>query len=354
MHVDDSSSKAHLPSKKALENYANAYMGAYLNAVEREKPEHIPQLARNAPYEIEVCLMPNQSFVMLFERSDAQSISVCEKDWGHVESAVMGGVSHLVTVYAHEGPTVADAIAKGKKDAVRDIRSVEDSGLAKAIAQLEEMLQELANIGEGNRDASRLAQLELKKLQPIRDTVREAGPEVDMLRLVDALRNHPSAPAVAGTGDKDRAMIESMYRELGDLSDIILRIESQDQRLEMLQQAISKGLSELGKSVDDKMAKGLAMVLSSSDRKIDKAMSELETQVAMSHGDDMPGDLEGRLRRVEESLSGMSGRPEVVKEMVLAVADIREHMGRLSQRVTKMEQHLAAEAAARDRTVQKR
>ncbi len=350
--MEDASARAHTPSRKALENYASAYLGAYMNAVEREKPEHVPPLARNAPYDIEVCLMPNQSFVMLFERSGAQKISVQEKDWSHVESVVMGGVSHLVTVYAHEGPTVADAIAKGKKDAVRDIRTMEDSGVVKSVAQLEQILEELSSIERGNKDVLKVAEAQLQKLQPIRDAVRDAGPEIDMLGMIDALRNCPSTQAGASVGDKEVQLLRDMCQELGDLSDIIRRIESQDQRLDVLQQVLSKGLSEFGKSLDDKLGKGLAMVLSSSDRKIDKALSEVETQIAMLRDEEVPRDLEDRLRRIEESLSGMSGRPEVVKEMVLAVADVRENLGRLGQRVTKIELSLAE--AAKQRAVVKR
>lgn len=350
--LEDSSAKLQPPSKKALENYASAYLGAYMNTVEREKPEHVPPLARNAPYNIEVCLMPNQSFVMLFERSGAQRISVNEKDWNHVESVVMAGVSHLVTVYAHEGPTVADAIAKGKKDAVRDIRSLEDSGVTKAALQLDQVLKELAGMGKGNKEVLRLAGAQLQKLQPIRDAIMDAGPEVDMLGMVDALRNYPGAQAGAGVGDRENELLTNMCRELGDLSDVIRRIESQDQRLEALEQVLSKGLSEFGKSLDDKLGKGLAMVLSSSDRKIDKAISELEAEVAVLHGEEGPRDVEGRLRRIEESLSGMSGRPEVVKEMVLAVADVRDNLARISQRVVKIEQNLAE--AAKQRPVMKR
>lgn len=339
--MDDASSKADLPSKKSLENYANAYLGAYMNAVEHEKPEHVPSLARNAPYKVEVCVMPNQSFVMLFERSPSQAISVAEKGWAYVEHAVTGGVSHMVTVYAHEGPTVADAIAKGKKDAVRDIRSLEDSGVSKAVTQLEKLLSELASIEKDNKDVLRVAEAQLERLRPIRDAIRDAGPGLDMLSMIEALKNSSSARGGAGPASDEARLLEDMCRELGDLSDIIKRIESQDQRLEALEQTIAKGLSEFGRSLDDKVGKGLAVVLSSSDRKIDKAISEMQAQVAMLQGEDSPGEIDARLAFIEKALSEIKDRPEVAKEVILAVADVRENVGRLGQRVTRLEQHMA-------------
>lgn len=338
--MDEVPSKAHTPSKKALENYAGAYIGAYANAVEREKPEHVPSLARNAPYTIEVCLMPNQSFVMLFERADSQSVSVHEKDWSYVEGAVMSGVSHMVTVYAHEGPTVADAIAKGKKDAVRDIRSLEDSSMAKAVVQLEKILDELLGLERGNKNVLKVAELQLEKLRPIKEAIRNSGPEVDMLSMIDALRNYPTAPVEVNIDQKERELLENMCRELGDLSDVIRRIEAQDQRLEALQLEVNKALSEFGKSLDDKVGKGLAVVLSSSDRKIDKGLSEMQERLAKVQSGEIPRDIDSRLRGIEDALEDLGDRPDVSKEVVLAVADVRENMGRLGQRVTRIEQYL--------------
>lgn len=338
--MEEVPAKAHLPSKKALENYAGAYIGAYANAVEREKPEHVPSLARNAPYTIEVCLMPNQSFVMLFEKADKQSVSVHEKDWSYVEGAVVSGVSHLVTVYAHEGPTVADAIAKGKKDAVRDIRSLEDSTMAKAVVQLEKILEELTGMERGNKSVLKMAEMQLEKLKPIKEAVLDSGPEIDMLGMVDALRNYPATPVEVNIDTKEKEILENMSRELGDLSDVIRRIEAQDQRLEALEQAISKALAEFGRSMDDKVGKGLAVVLSSSDRKIDKGLSEMQERLTKVQTGEIPRDIDSRLKGIEDALEGLADRPDVSKEVVLAVADVRENIGRLGQRVTRIEQYL--------------
>lgn len=338
--MDEASAKAPLPSKKALENYASAYMGAYMNAVEREKPEHVPSLARNSPYTIEVCLMPNHSFVMLFERAEKQSIAVHERDWNYVESAVMSGVSHLVTVYSHEGPTVADAIAKGKKDAVRDIRTLEDSSIAKAVVQLERILDELSSIEKGNKGVLKIAEMQLQRLQPIKDAIRSSGPDLDLLGMIDALRNYPAAPVEVNIDIKEKELLESMCKELGDLSDVIRRIEAQDQRLESLEKAITKDLSEFGKSVDEKVGKGLAVVLSSSDRKIDKGLSEMQARLGDRPAPGHSEETEARLRALEDALAEVRGRHDVGKEVVLAVADVRDTTAKMERRVSRIEQYL--------------
>ena len=333
--------KARLPTKKSLENYATAYIGAFLNTVEKEKPEHLPPLARNSPYEIEVCLLPNKCFVMLFERGDSQKVTVREGDWSYVEKRVMSDVDHMVTVYAHESPTVADAIARGKKDAVRGIRSLEDSNLSKAVFELEKILGELTSIEKGNKSLLKLAELEMSRLKPIKDVIMEAGPEVDMLAMVDSLRNYPTEPVEVSIDVKERELLEGICRDMGDLSDVIRRVEAQDSALERLEKSMNKTLSEFQRMIDERMDQGLAVLLSSADKRMDRSLAEMRSQ-AGDQGKSHPPELnalEQRVKLLEESLEGrQSRREDVSKEIVLAVAEIREGLQRLEHRLGKLEQ----------------
>jgi predicted nucleic acid-binding Zn-ribbon protein len=286
-------------------------MGAYLNTVKKERPEHLPVLARNNFYDIEVCLAPNHCFAMLFEKAEKQNVEVKECGWDYVEGKILSGVSHLVTVYAHEGVTVADAISRGKKDAIRDIRSLEDSDIAKAIKQLEKILQNMSGIEEGGKGAMKLGQRELAKLEPIKDAIISAGPNVDMLAMVDALKNYPGMPTTSSVGDRERALLEKIVADLGDLSDVIRRVESQDQKLEEIEVAMKKTLSELNVSMDERVSKGLALILQSSDKKIDKGFAAIaETR----KGDpELPKELEMRLGELEKNIQAISMQVQAVQ-----------------------------------------
>jgi hypothetical protein len=333
--------KTRLPTKKSLENYATAYAGAFLNTVEREKPEHVPSLARNSPYEIEVCLMPNKCFVMLFERANGQKVTVREADWAYVEKRVMSDVDHMVTVYAHESPTVADAISRGKKDAVRSIRSLEDSNLAKAISELERILGELTGIEKGNKSLLKLAELEMSRLQPIKDIVMNSGPQVDMLAMIDSLRNYPTEPVEVSIDVSETELLEKICRDLGDMSDVIRRVEAQDSALEQLEKAMNKTLSEFQRMIDERMNQGLAVLLSSSDRKIDKGLAAIQSQSGGGTESSTVnvGALEERLKLLEAgSQDSQSKRTDVSKELVLAVAEMRDSIERLNTRISRLEQ----------------
>jgi hypothetical protein len=365
-------------SKKSLDNYAVAYIGAYMNTIKKERPEHEPALARNQPCSVEVCLLPNNCFVMLFDKADRQTISVAEKDWGEIESKVMSGVLHFVAVYAHEGVTVADAIARGKKDAVRDIRAIEDSDISKAVIELEKILGALSSALQDNKDILKLGELDIEKLQPIREAILSSGPEVDMLAMIDSLKNYPAPSESTGMEAQDRFMMEDMARELGDLSDVIKRVEAADQKLTAIEESTKKVISELNNAIDERINKGLAVLLSSTDKKIDKsftvlaetakknALTELpkDLEVRLEHLDkiaamyemekskppeapptpEIPKDLENRLVRVEEVLDKLENqiinKPDLSGELVEAVADLKDNIARINQRIIKIEEFL--------------
>lgn len=378
-----------------METYAISYLGAYLNTVKKERPEHVPTLARASHHLIEFCIMPNGCYSVLFEKADKQDIVVKECDWEYVEQKVVTGVDHLVALYSHEGVTVADAIARGKRDAVRDIRSLEDSNISKAITALEKVLQGMTSVEMSNRTVAELGEQELAKLRPIREAIQSAGPDVDMLRLVDALRHYPGVQTSPKMEFEAKQLLEGISRDLGDLSDLISRVEGQDQKLEELEHALRKALTELNKNMDERIAKGLAVILAASDKKIDKGFAalagaankdvmfqlprELEIRLEaiekdvralrMQVSDEMlervpeiavPKDIEERLARLDEAAAALQMRVEermgqgggdevpakLYEELVVAVAQANEDIARINNRIIKIEEFLAKGGSA--------
>jgi|GEM_PF-889550 len=293
-----------VPAKKTLENYAISYMGAYLNTVRAERPDRLPVLARNQFYEIEVCIMPNNCLALLFDKAEKMNVAVGSRTWEYVESKVMSGVTHLVAVYSHEGMTVADAIVRGKRDAVRDIRSVEDSSIAKAVTDLEKLVDGLGQIEQSNRGALGMGEAGLAKLKPIRDAIITCGPEVDMLAIVDALKSCPAVPTAISTDTKDKQLLRKLAQDVGDLSDVIRRVEEQDKKLQEIEQSLTKALSEYNRNIDERISKGLAVILQASDKKIDKGLALVKSTGAQGNGS-LPKDLETRLENFDKSLGAI-------------------------------------------------
>lgn len=365
-----------------------------MNTVKKERPDHLPPLARGSQHSVEVCIMPNGCYSVLFQKAEKQEVVVKECDWEYVEQRVTAGVEHLVALYSHDGVTVADAIARGKRDAVRDVRSFEDSNISKAITALEKVLQGMTSVERSNRSVAELGEEELEKLKPIREAIQSAGPEVDMLRLVDALKHYPGAQTTPKAEFEAKQLLEGIARDLGDLSDLIGRVESQDQKLEDLESALKKALIELNRNMDERIAKGLAVILAASDKKIDKGFAalagvtnkdvmlqlprELEMRlesiekdlkavqmqigdVALSDAPEIvvPEDLEGRFERLDESIQALQLQMEaklsrragdeipskLYEELVVAVAQMNEDISRINSRIIKIEEYLARTGA---------
>lgn len=340
------------PPKKTLETYAVSYLGAYLNTVKKERPEHLPILARGSQHLVEVCIMPNGCYSLLFLRADKQEVVIRECDWEYVEQKVTSGVDHLVALYSHEGVTVADAIARGKRDAVRDIRSFEDSSISKAITALEKVLQGMTSVEESNRTVAQLGEQELAKLRPIREAIQNAGPEVDMLRLVDALRHYPGVQTTPKLEFEAKQLLEGISRDLGDLSDLISRVEGQDQKLEELEHALRKALTELNKNMDERIAKGLAVLLAASDKKIDKGFAALAGATNKDVMFQLPRELEIRLEAIEKDVRAL--RMQVSDELVMQTPevvlpkDIEERLARLDKTAAVLQNRLEDRLSQRD------
>jgi KaiC/GvpD/RAD55 family RecA-like ATPase len=127
---------------------------------------------------------------------------------------------------------------------------------------------------------------------------------------------------------------------MGDMSDIIRRVEAQDQRLEELEENISKALSELQRTTDEKFGKGLAMVLASADRKIDKGLATVQDGAKNSKSSGSQAEIEKRLKSLEDAVKKLKDQTGVAKEVILATAQMRENLDRIGTRMTKIEQYL--------------
>lgn len=299
--MESSPPKTMRPAKKALENYATSYLGAYLTAVNKEKPEHPPALAKSPGYEIEVCILPNDCMAILYNKSDKQTVVVNERDYAYVEGKIKAGVIHLVPLFPHEGTAVADAIAKGKTDAVKDMDAIDESSIAKAADQLEKIMEGLENVEVDNKEILELAEQELAKLAPVREAIKKAGPNGDLAAVVNLLSSYQVSDGGGRVGPNDREVLETISRSLGDLNNIIRIVESQETKLEQLDSAMKKALEEFNRNIDERISKGLAVILSASDKKIDKGFAALAGGSRANPAVAFPKELEVRLENLEKS-----------------------------------------------------
>ena len=336
------------PTDSELANYARAYIGAYLSAVQGEKPERMPAFAKNHPYAVEVCVMSNSSFCMLFDKAEKSSITVSPQNWDYVNGKVMSGIGYLVTVYPHEGYRLKDAAARGKRDAIRDIRVLGSSDLGDAIIQMERLLGELSDAAKWSKDPLVMAETAMTKLGSIKEGVRRAGPSVDMLQLVDSLKNYqPTPTAAAGPDPEMMKIIAEVATNLEGLSEMVKKVEGQDARLVELENKLRADLEEFKSALDKKMARGLAVILTNADRKIDKAVGvikpDLEGAQAEAEGvdtrvDELSGEIQTMKEQIQklEILTIQSTKPQYPQELVDEIASIKNGLSQVQASLSTM------------------
>jgi len=366
MNGQKQSSKKGVPTDIDLANYARSYVVSYLSTVESESPQSIPMFARNHPYAIEVCWMPNGCFCLLFEKSEKSTITVSSQSWDYVMGKVMSGVSYLVTVYPHEGYTNKDAIAKGKKDAIRDMRALETSDVADSVRSLEKLIDELSDMANWNKNPVKMATAAMSKLAPIRQGIERAGPNIDMLSMVDALKNYPQIAGEVAVDEEVLKALTSVAKELGGLKELVTRVETQDAKVQEVERNLRNDLEEFKSTLDKKMAKGLGVILATTDRKIDKAIGMVATgsgEEEEEEPDDPRFDvLANGIASLKDQIAQIQIQPsapptpmepveaEVPEELVMDLKQLHQEVGKIGNRVKRIEDYLMALSSAKSRS----
>ncbi len=376
------------PTDIDLANYARAYLGAYIGAVQSESPEHPPAFYKNQPYAIEACYMPNDSFCLLFETSERPTIVVTSQNWDYVMGKVMSGVSYLATVYPHEGYTVDDAVAKGRRDAIRDIRAIESSDMLDATRQLEKVIGELGSMGDWTKNPVKMAESVMARLEPVRQAVQRSGPTVDMMAMVDALRRCDPGVSRVQLDPDDLESISGVSSLMSDLTTMLRDVKLQGEKLEDVQEHLRGELHDFKIELDKKIAKGLGVILATTDRKIDKAMAVsqvsarpmpdiqpdfagLSEEVAALRGavealqaqedEEVDEEIPARLSELAEELAAVRSvaenirmpdipvipEPKVPEEMLRKTEALSGEVAKLNMRIKRIEEYLTSLSAAR-------
>lgn len=364
------------PMEVDLAEYARAYVRSYLLAVETESPEHVPSFFRNHPYSIEICIMPNSSFCMLFEKSESVSITVSNKDWGYVMGRVMSGINYIATVYSHEGMMPDDASIKGRRDAIRDIRALESSDIADSARQLEKVIAELRDTAQWSKNPVKMAEYAISRLEPIRQAIIGTGPTMDMMATVDAVRRYPPAPVRITLDGEGLELLADVAAKLGDLDNTIKATDDRSSLVVEAESELKAAVDGIKSELDRKMAKGLGVILTTTDRKIEKianAFTDLEGDVrslketvarieASGTGafspdpriDEYAEKIEG-LKSALESLRGApvespagTAEPSMQSQLTGELAGLARGIENLSSQVKRIEDYLLSLSMARD------
>jgi len=334
-----------MPTEDQLMTYAKIYIGTYLGVVNEEKPDDLPILAKNAPYDIEIALLPNGCFCLLFQKSNKESFVVTDKNGEYVEGKITSGIDHLVSIFAHEGFGREDASEKAKKDAMNDIRAMESNEIVQASLHLERIVDELTNVAMSNRASLKSISSQISKLSPLKDSAKRGYPQSEMVRMVQGMKEYPAAPIEIVLDIPDRQMLERISEQIKSASGFIKRIEEQEELIEDIEEKIKKGYDDLSNKIDEKMDHGLAMVLTSADRKIDKGLSTIGESTKGGASDERLELINSQMEDLRKSIASAStGSPlameKVKMDLSAGVNEISRKMSEMQMRIEVIEDYL--------------
>ena len=337
-----------IPTEDELLSYAKAYLAAYMDTIDKERPDDLPNFAKNVPYDVEIALLPNGCFCMLFQKSNKESMIVSDRDWNYVEGKVVSGLDHLVTIYAHEGSAAEDAKEKGSKDAMNDIRALESNEIAQASLHLEKIVDELTNVAMANRTSLKSIASQLTKLGPMKDAARKGFPQSDMLRMIQGLKDYPAAPVEITLDLPDRELLQKLSQQLDESAGLISRIQEQENLIEDLEERIRKSYDGLEVKVNEKIETGMAKVITATDRKIDKGLTALsESSKVGGVSVERLKDLSNQLNELKTAIASAAmsgGQSEMTDKLIDAISsdlsEIKDSMENLTGRVEAIEDYL--------------
>jgi chaperonin cofactor prefoldin len=336
-----------IPSPQDLTAFAKEYYRAYMEAVDEKKPQNLSRFAQDAPYNIRTYLLPNGSICMLFNSSDELRAHGGVKDWDEVQDEVVKGVDHFSGFFPFEGRSLGDWSKRGKRDALRDFRLLEQSDLATASVKLEGIIENITKMIRANPWLGRAGNEIIASMRDIDTRVKGGFPTVDAIASLQSLKAFtPTAESIT-IDFPDKALLEEISDSLGEVSGIQGKLEVMENRMFEIEKAASAPdlgdrLSEHSERVDrlEKQLEKVSNILTMLNSKVEAYFSKTAER-------ERQGEMERRLEEhgnkvllTESKIVSLEKEAErLVSDMKAMTAKMEKDVHDSRKRIARMEKH---------------
>ena len=334
------------PSPQDLAAFAKEYFKAYMEAVEEKKPKTLSRFAQDAPYVVRAFLLPNGALCMLFNSSDELEAKGAEADWEAVQDEIVKGVDHFAGFYPFEGWSLGDWNKRGKRDALRDMRLMDRSELAKASVQLEGIVENVTKMIKANPWLGKMGNEIIASMRDIDGRVKGGFPTVDAIASLQSLKSYtPSADNIK-IEFPDRAVLDEITDSLRNVAGLEGKIEAVENRMfEMEKSAqtpeLAERMAEQAERVErlEKQLEKVSNILTMLNSKVETYFSksaEKERQAEMErrleeHGNKVLS-AESKIESVEKEAEKLLSEMQVMaSKMEKDVHDGRKRIARLEK-----------------------
>jgi chaperonin cofactor prefoldin len=335
------------PSAQDLTAFAKEYFRAYMETVEDKKAQTLSKFAQDAPYTIRTYLMPNGSICMLFNSSDELKTHGGTRDWDEVQDEVVKGVDHFAGFFPFEGRSLGDWNKRGKKDALRDMRLLDQSDLSSASVKLEGIIENITKMIRANPWLGRSGNEIIASMRDIDSRVKGGFPTVDAIASLQSLKAFaPTAESVT-IDFPDKMLLEEIADALKDVSGLQTKIEAVENRMFEMEKAshapdVADRVNEYAERVDrlEKQLEKVSNILTMLNSKVEAYFSKTAER-------ERQGEMERRLEEhgnkvilTESKIVALEKEAErMVSEIEAMTTKMEKDVRDGRKRIARMEKH---------------
>ncbi len=336
-----------IPSAQDLTAFAREYFKAYMEAVEEKKPQTYPKFAQEAPYDIQVCLLPNGCICMVFKSEHELKVEGGTKDWDQVQETIVKGVEHFAGFFPFEGRSLGDWNKRGKRDAHRDIRLMDKSELGRSGADLESMIENITKMVKANPWLSKSGTELTATLRSIEGRVKGGFPTVDAIATLQFLKSYTPGAESVTIEFPDKELLEGISDGIRNVGEVEEKIERMETRLfEMEKAASSPQLMTEAAEMKDRVER-LEKQLEKVSNILTMLNSKVESYFSKTAEKERQADLEKRIEdhmtksnTHEAKIADLEKEAEgLVDEMRKMAAKMEKDIHDSRKRIARMEKH---------------
>lgn len=331
-----------VPSQQDLVAFAREYVKAYLETVKGKNPGAVPPFAQNAPYLCETVLLPNLCFALVFHRANEMTFVARAQEWEEIQEELIKGVDFFLPFYPFESWKIADAVNRGRRDAIRDMRLAAAADLAKTAGQIDAVIDQLNRMIQVNPWLGKTGHEQVRQLQEIEERIKTPQPTTDPIALLQDLKAYTEPPPHKLVFEfPDRKLLESLADGVEKLTALEPRIDAVDQKATELEQRILGMPDLVHREEFDQRSDRVQKRIETLENQLEKVSniltllnSKVENYFSMAAEAERQADHERRLAELQgraEELAGLTAKLQ---------ANASDFSERLIQSLEKLEKDL--------------
>lgn len=336
-----------IPSPQDLVAFAKEYFKSYMDVVQDKKPQVLSRFAQEAPYRIQSYLLPNGCVVMIFNSNPDLKVDGEAKDWEAVQEIVVKGVDHFAGFYPFEGRSLGDWNKRGKRDALRDLRLLDKSDLAKNGAELESLVENITKMVKANPWLGKTGTEMITTLRSMETRTKAGFPTVDAIATLQSLKAYAPGSENVSIDFPDKELLEGISEGIKNLTNLESKIETVEGRMFEIEKSaqspeLASKMSDVSERVDrlEKQLEKVSNILTMLNSKV-------ETYFSKSAEKERQADLEHRIEEhTTKALSHESKIAELEKEAENLVQEMRKMTAKMDKdlqdsrkRIARIEKH---------------